>query len=86
MARLKLLVLLILASGTPAVAGNAGAQKHGHCPHQAALAAARERAHAAAVAQAFRVPRGPTRVTLTERAPSGRWLFGFDSVSRALTP
>ena len=89
--RLKSLVLsAVLLAAAPAAAGNRVDAKHHHnCPQEQArlaLLAQQERANAAAIAQALRVPKGPTRVTLTDRAPSAHWLFGFDGVPRSLTP
>lgn len=87
--RLKSLVLLAVLLAAPAAAGSR-AGHHSNCPLERArleaLALQQERAQAAAVAQALRVPKGPTRVTLSERAPSAHWLSGFDGVPRSLTP
>ena len=87
--RLKSLVLSAVLLAAPAAAGNRVDARHHHdCPQERArLALAQEeRAHAAAVAQALRLPQGPTRVTLTDRAPSVHSLFGFEGVPRSLTP
>ena len=86
--RTKSLVLSAVLLAAPAAAGNR-AGHHSNCPQERARLAAlaqQERAHAAAIEQALRVPKGPTRVTLTERAPSAHWLFGFEGVPRSLTP
>lgn len=88
--RLKSLVLLATVLAAPAAAGNR-AGHHKNCPIERARLAAlaqqqQERAHAASIAQALRVPKGPTRVTLSERTPSAHWLFGFEGVPRSLTP
>jgi hypothetical protein len=79
---------LAVLLAAPAAAGSRVGH-HSNCPKERARLAAlaqQERAHAAELAQALRVPKGPTRVTLTEGAPSARWLFGFDGVPRSLTP
>ena len=86
--RLKSLVLSGVLLAAPAAAGNRVDANHHNCPQeQARLALAQqERAQAGAIAQALRLPQGPTRVTLTDRAPSAHSLFGFEGVPRSLTP
>ena len=86
--RPKSFVLLAVLLAAPAAAGSRVGH-HSNCPQERARLAAlaqQERAHVDELARALRLPKSPTRVTLTDRAPSARWLFGFEGVPRSLTP
>ena len=78
---LKLLVLLSAFSVAPATAGHralAAEAKHHHsaCPYERAREEAAARA-AAAFVQPVAAPKGPTTITLTDRAPADSSLLGL---------